>query len=70
MNEDSLRSTDKLALPENTRRYWVVVTPGGVKQEIKVPMVYFWKEVGRKLVGEGFWAYHLPIPRNESFPTQ
>ena len=69
MNEASLRSTDKLVLPKNTRRYWVV-TPEGAKPEIKVSMAYFGKEVGKKLVGEGFPAYHLSIPRNELFPTQ
>jgi len=70
VSEDSLRSVDKLGLPWNTRRVWVVVTPEGVKPEIKIPMAYFGMEVRTRLVGEGFGAYHLPVPLSELFSTQ
>ena len=62
MNENGLRKMDDLEFPSRTRRYYVVVTHGGVRPKITVPLAHF--------VGQGRWkvqtdklspVYHYPI---------
>ena len=66
--EDDLRRIDDLDLPGNTRGYYVVVPPGDVESEIKVPKAYLGTEGEKKPTNKVFQVFNYPIPIGELFP--
>jgi hypothetical protein len=52
----------QLETPQNTHRYYVVVTLGGVSPEVTAPREYFEKGL---LPDEVFPIFHYPVPMGE-----
>jgi hypothetical protein len=69
VNEDDLCRIDKLALPLNTRRYFVVVTLHDTLPQIVTPKAYF-SPRGKRLRGpdEAFEMFHSPVSIDTLFP--
>ena len=63
VSEDTLRHIDNLRLPRGTRKYYVVVTPGGVEWEVRVPGAYFGRRGRTKLRDKllQVFAYRVPV---------
>ena len=63
VNDEGFRRIDNLGIPLGTCKYYVVVTPGCVEPEVRVPEAYFAK--GReKAPGKVSWVSNYPIPQN------
>jgi len=64
---DGLHRIDKYVLPQNTQKYYVVVTPEGIWPKVTVPLGYFGAE-GVESPDTEFPVLHYPVSRRELFP--
>jgi hypothetical protein len=67
VSEEDLRRIDSLGLSPITRKYYVVVTPTGVKPEIMVPKAYRGRDGGTKLSDRVFRVFNYSVSVDEVF---